>query len=207
MVHINRKDFFIKIFFAAIIIAIMGFGFDKFELENRAFATIIAIDESDEGLLVSLLIADTKKFAQPTAEEAEYKKTQSAKNLNTAINELDKSLPNKLYFGHLKAIVLSNEVLNNHDLLISILAELLTHREINIKTLILKPEDGTKAEKILEIKPTEHKLLGIQLSTLYSSINSLDLEELWLYANEHSCIKRFQVLIPTIPSTDNTKIR
>ena len=158
-----------KIIIVFAIFFLMGLDWDKIELESRAFATVIAIDKGeDENITLSLSIADIKKFGSDEG-GTEYAKNIDAISLSKAIEDINNQMPNEIYYGHAKAIIISHEILNNPNSLTEVLNTLESLSDLNAKTLVLTTEKGENASEILEIKPKENSLLGLYITQFYSS--------------------------------------
>lgn len=76
------------------------------ELNNYAIVTGIAIDKSQKGYEVSLLVSKSKN--NDSNDPIIYSK--SGKTINEAIKEIELTLPKEIYIGHLSILIISDDI-------------------------------------------------------------------------------------------------
>lgn len=82
------------------------------ELNDLAIATGIAIDESEDGYEVSVLIANAKK-AQVSTKEGESQTSvysEKGKTITEALRNINLKFSKEIYIGHLSVIVINEEI-------------------------------------------------------------------------------------------------
>ncbi len=82
------------------------------ELNDLAIATGIAIDKSEDGFEVSVLIANARK-AQVSTKEGESQTSvysENGKTITEALRNINLKFPKEIYIGHLSVIVINEEI-------------------------------------------------------------------------------------------------
>lgn len=82
------------------------------ELNELAIATGIAIDQSEDGYEISVLIANAKK-AQVSAKEGESQTSvysEKGKTITEALKNINLKLSKEIYIGHLSVIVINEQI-------------------------------------------------------------------------------------------------
>lgn len=85
---------------------------DYAELNTLSIVTAIAIDKEEENYKLSVLIANSPKV-QTTSKEGEAQTTVydgKGKTIAEAIKIIDKKSPKRLYFSHVKVIIISDKI-------------------------------------------------------------------------------------------------
>jgi len=186
-----------------LVIALLSFNWDRIELESRAFVVTLGIDGSendDARFEVSMNIAHTADRESGGTDEVILRRAEGD-SLAHAMGQVEAAISEKVYFGHTKAIVLGEAVLQDAGLLREVVDTLSRNNEINIKATVVAT-DETAAE-LLAARPKKQGLLGVYLSGFFNSnLNStnsaasavkLDLEHLDL-----NLLISGSVLIPLI---------
>ena len=167
--------------FLALLILFGATGcWDKVEIENRAFVVSIGIDAEDGEYAVSLSIPH---LAKDEEDEESYIKTATGKTVAEALKSLDSKTNKTLYFGQAKLLVLSEELLENSDMLHHVVNALTSNSEIDLRINVLATDDSAK--DILEAKCPDETMPGLFVSDIYRNKNkiggisfALDLERL-----------------------------
>jgi len=153
---------------------------DKVEIENRAFVVSIGIDAEDGEYAVSLSIPH---LAKDEEDEESYIKTATGKTVSEALKSLDSKTNKTLYFGQAKLLVLSEELLENSDMLHHVVNAFTSNSEIDLRINVLATDDSAK--DILEAKCPDETMPGLFVSDIYRNKNkiggvsfALDLERL-----------------------------
>jgi len=163
------------------------FNWDRVEMENRAFVITIGIDtsgEDDARFEVSMNIVDTEAMERGSENTPVIKRKANGESLAMAMEQIGAKISETVYYGHTKAIVLGESLLNDEDMLRETVDTLSRKNEINIKAIVMSTDKSS--EDVLEAKPSEHGLLGVYLSNFYNNNNAntasrlvkLDLERL-----------------------------
>ena len=82
------------------------------ELNDLAIATGIAIDKSEDGFEVSVLISNARK-AQVSTKEGESQTSvysENGKTITEALRNINLKFPKEIYIGHLSVIVINEEI-------------------------------------------------------------------------------------------------
>ena len=82
------------------------------ELNEIAITTALAVDKTDEGYKVSILIANAKN-SQVSSKEGESQTivySEEGKSITEAIKRINLKSPKQVYIGHLNVIVVSEEI-------------------------------------------------------------------------------------------------
>ena len=185
----NGFSFFSKfIIIGVTLFALLSFNWDRIELEGRAFVVAIGIDAIDSETVipgsdpespthsrgdrfeVSMSIADVAAMEGGGGDaDAAVLRVAGGESLARAMGQVDAKISSKVYYGHTKAIVLGEGILENECLLREVIDTLSRKNEINIKCIVMAAEEAAK--DILAAKPREQSLLGVYLSGFYNSNN------------------------------------
>ena len=165
-------DFYSKFIIIGITtFALLSFNWDRTELEGRAFVVAIGIDASDDEddrFGVSMSIADVAAMeGEGGADDASILRVAGGESLARAMGQIDAKISDKVYYGHTKAVVLGESILQDEGLLREVMDTLSRKNEINIKCIVMATDEAAK--DILEAKPREQSLLGLYLSGFYNS--------------------------------------
>jgi len=159
-----------KIFGAvALVIALLSFNWDRIELESRAFVVTLGIDvaEADDSRFeVSMNIAHTADRENGGTESVILRRAEGD-SLAHAMGQVEAAISEKIYFGHTKAIVLSEAVLEDASLLREVVDTLSRNNEINIKATVVATDKS--AAELLAARPRKQGLLGVYLSGFFNS--------------------------------------
>lgn len=120
------------------------------ELNTLAIATGLAIDKSDKGYEVSLLIANSKK-AEESSKEGEAQTivySGKGKTISQAMKDIDLISSKQLYIGHLSVIVISDEVAKDG---VSNILDFLLREPESIKRFYVAIARRDKAKTILQV--------------------------------------------------------
>jgi len=144
---------------------------DASEIENRGLVIVLGIDKSskigdygENNFVVTALLPDVSGISG----NSENKKsiiTAEGETLTTAISNADRKTSKSLYYGHAKAVVFGNSLLNDPEMLKEATDALERNRNLSRRLTILAA-DGN-AEDIVNSDPTEESLLGIYITNFF----------------------------------------
>ena len=156
----------------ALFFALLSFNWDRVELEGRAFVVAIGIDanEEGEGYAVAMSIANIAAIEGEEGSQEGILKTATGISLAEAMGQIDAKISDKVYYGHTKAIVIGQSVLEYEDMLREVVGTLERESDINTKTIIMATDKTAK--QVLETKPDEQSLIGLYLSRFYNANNA-----------------------------------
>lgn len=142
---------------------------DRVEIENRIFATAVAVDgngagEGDRYTLTVAVPTSAKDSGKDTAGGAGIKKASGA-TLTEALQKLDAQTGKKIYLGQAKMIVLDEAVCKEETLFRGVMDALDRHADIDRKVLVLAAKNG--AAGILETQPPDESLPGLFVAAIY----------------------------------------
>jgi len=153
----------------ALLVTLLSFNWDRIELESRAFVVTLGIDSADTDdarFEVSMNIAHTADKEGGGTNSVIMRRAQGD-SLAHAMGQLEASISEKVYFGHTKAIVLGEAVLQDASLLREVVDTLSRNSEIGIGTIVTATDK--KAAEVLAARPKEQGLLGVYLSGFFNS--------------------------------------
>ena len=155
---------------AAAAFALLSFNWDRIELENRAFVVTLGIDAGEDAPFeVSMNIANAVAI-EGGDDGHVVKRTATGESLAHAMGLVEANISDKIYFGHTKAIILGEGVLEDENLLREAVDTLFRNNEINIKAIVMAA-DGSAAD-VLGAKPHKDGLLGVYLASFYNNNNA-----------------------------------
>ena len=123
---------------------------DSIEIEDRVFVTAIGIDKAEGQYTVILSIPE---FDKEAGESKPHTKSVNAATIAEAIKKFDSEANNKLYYGHIKLLLLGADLLKDEGLLRETINTLDNMKEINGNIQVASTKDLEKA--LSEIKPGE----------------------------------------------------
>jgi len=158
-----------------LLFVLLSFNWDRTELEGRAFVVAIGIDTSENNekrFEVSMSIADVAAMEGSGGDaDVAILRTAKGESLACAMGQINAKMSDTVYYGHTKAIVLGESILEDENLLREIIDTLSRKNEINIKCIVMAAAD-VAAKDVLAAKPREQSLLGVYLSGFYNSNNA-----------------------------------
>ena len=185
---------------------LLSFGWDRIELESRAFVITIGIDAGDGEypFEVSMNISDTAAIGGGEKESYTVTRTAMGGSLADAMRQIEAKISDKIYYGHAKMVVLGESVLEDRYLLGEVIDTFVRNDEINIKTIVMATEKT--AAEILSAKTGEQSFLGTDIADFYnkndtntaSSVVKLDIEKM-----EANLRNDRSVIIPKIDLSDD----
>ena len=122
-------------------------------------------EDIDGIFAVSMALPDL--FSTGKDSGAEDVKTAIGRTIHAAIGSTDRFSGKKLYFGHTKLIVLSDEILKDEKLLRETIDAFERNEQISGRTIVLSTEE--KAKKILENNPPTESMAGVFVTSFYRS--------------------------------------
>lgn len=176
-----------KIFFLLLIIPIMTCGcWDKVEINERAFVSAIGIDvfeaeheekENVKGKIdepyespknkysVTYVFPNLNAIGKNTAsDKLRFVMGSVGMNFFETTRELTTRLNRTLFFRHMKAVLIGEDVARNGDYLREILDSLERHEEISRKLIIAVAEG--RAKDVIEVEPVIEPVTGTFLSNV-----------------------------------------
>lgn len=138
------------------------------ELNDLAIITGIAIDKTDNGYEMNFLIANSPK-AQTSSKEGEAKTTVYAgtgKSLTEAVKSIATESPKQLYFGHIKVVVISEDIAK--DGVFKVADWLIRNTEMRKQFYLLQAK-GEKAGDILKVVSPLESFPSQSIATLIES--------------------------------------
>lgn len=157
---------FKKIIVLFIIFMLTG-CFDYKELNNLAIITKMAIDKNGDEFEVSFSIENTKSNT-----ESNIIYTAAGKSISEAINNIQLTLPKKIYTGHLSIIIINEELAKNN--LNQLINYLIKSKEYSQNFYLALSKDKSSKETINEISNLETKLSKNILSDINNEITFSD---------------------------------
>ena len=140
---------------------------DRQEFTAISFATAMAIDYGEQGYDVTVKVVMPKNFATDKAATPDWIMQGRGNTLQSALQDLDMRTPRKIYWGHVKTLILGNGVLKQGCL--KILEDLSGVNDFGLHTAVV----GTK-ERGDEILKTVTDLSQVDNFYLYNLIKGTD---------------------------------
>lgn len=134
------------------------------ELNTLAISTALAIDKTDDGYKVSILIANGKN-AQTSPKEGQSQTvvfSGTGKTISRALKRINLKIPKDTYLGHLGVVVVSEEVAREG--MLNVLDFLIRDPE-SVKRFYLIIAKDFEAKKVIEILSPLESFPGQSIST------------------------------------------
>ncbi len=154
--------------------------FNYSELNDYAIATGMAIDKSDDGYEVSMLISNSPKSSEKNYTTVVY--SGKGKTIYEAIKEIGLISPKELYIGHLSILIISDSVAKDG---INSVLEFLLQEPRSKKNFYIALSKGNKAKDVLSITspltdfPSQNLATNLKATTnLQGSISAIDFNTL-----------------------------
>jgi len=172
---LKNFDFFSKfIIIGVTLFVLLSFNWDRTELEGRAFVVAIGIDATEDNndrFEVSMSIADVAAMEGGGGDaDVSILRVACGESLARAMGQVNAKISDTVYYGHTKAVVLGESIIQDEALLREVIDTLSRKNEINIKCIVMATDEDAK--DILAAKPREQSLLGVYLSGFYNSNNA-----------------------------------
>ena len=154
--------------------------FNYSELNDYAIATGMAIDKTDNGYEVSMLISNSPKSNEKNYTTVVY--SGKGKTIYEAIKEIGLISPKELYIGHLSILIISDSVAKDG---INSVLEFLLQEPRSKKNFYVALSKGNKAKDVLSITspltdfPSQNLATNLKATTnLQGSISAIDFNTL-----------------------------
>jgi len=154
--------------------------FNYNELNDYAIATGMAIDKSDDGYEVSMLISNSPKSSEKNYTTVVY--SGKGKTIYEAIKEIGLISPKELYIGHLSILIISDSVAKDG---INSVLEFLLQEPRSKKNFYIALSKDNKAKDVLSITspltdfPSQNLATNLKATTnLQGSISAIDFNTL-----------------------------
>ena len=154
--------------------------FNYSELNDYAIATGMAIDKSDDGYEVSMLISNSPKSSEKNYTTVVY--SGKGKTIYEAIKEIGLISPKELYIGHLSILIISDSVAKDG---INSVLEFLLQEPRSKKNFYVALSKDNKAKDVLSITspltdfPSQNLATNLKATTnLQGSISAIDFNTL-----------------------------
>lgn len=144
---------------------------DKVELENRGFVVSLGIDRGENiPFAVSMAIPDVQSLASGSDggdKNNKYVKSSEGETISQAMWQADSYSSQKLYYGHSKICVISEDILKDEKLFREVLDTLERNKEISRKLLILATDKSSK--DVLDAKSAGEPMVGMYVSNFFKN--------------------------------------
>jgi len=180
---------------------------DYAELNTLSIVTAMAIDKDDENYKLSVLIANTPK-TQTSSKEGEAQTTVydgKGKTIAEAIKVIDKKTPKKLYFSHVKVVIISDKV--GKDGFLKVADWGLRYPQNRDKFYLMQIDDKEASDVLKIISPLESFPSQSIATLIESSKNANQTGNTATYSNFVGKVleKGYDPIIPTIKINGDVK--
>lgn len=143
-------------------------GCKSVELENKEFPVTLGLDVKDNKFQVIYNLPNLTKATEQKEEQNKEEISEiQVKNLQSAQEEYLRGTDKQLDYSHLKAIVISRQLLENKELLESLLEYFEEHNEVSQSVLVFASESP---KEVIEKGSKKDGGLGIYLEKLLSNL-------------------------------------
>lgn len=180
---------------------------DYAELNTLSIVTAIAVDKEEENYKLSVLIANTPK-TQTSSKEGEAQTTVydgKGKTIAEAIKIIDKKTPKKLYFSHVKVVVISDKI--GKDGFLKVADWGLRYPQNRDKFYLMQIDDQNASDVLKIISPLESFPSQSIATLIESSKNANQTGNTATYSNFVGKVleKGYDPIMPTIKINGDVK--
>ena len=147
-------------------------GCSSTELESRNFPMVITVDAGNESFDVAMGFQNLAEIADEKAEDEGTEPIGiEQKNWQSAFSEGDEEHPKTMDYNHVKALILSQEILEN-DRLLGEFLEYMERQEVFARNTLLFTSDGNAAD-LLKLEGNLELSLGMYLEEMMTNQNEM----------------------------------
>jgi len=132
-----RRKIGVVVLMNCLIVLLTG-CWDRQEFTAISFATAMAVDYGEKGYDVTVKVVMPKSFAADKDATPDWIMKGSGKTLQSALQDLDMRTPRKIYWGHMKTLILGNDVLEQGCL--KVLKDLSGVNDFGLNTAVVGAE-------------------------------------------------------------------